>query len=1490
MRGHGELPFESLVREHTGEDFVERRWLHTAIEEAVRDDSSRLVLVTGEPGSGKTSLLTGLAKARPDWLRYFIRAEDDDGTSATGDIHSFLMWTGHQLAARRPELFDEKRLSIEVTQEVGEVADGASVTGITIDDLYASPFGETATLSVRQSVAGMRGSLSGVKIGRAHLSPRLQDPDNLAHLALIGPARVLLKEDPAARIVILLDALDEATAPPAGRPGLLDWLAGSARLPRNVRVVVTSRPHADLRQLTAPGATTTTLDLDPAHRQVGDDLVRYARNALGTPEILTAAQERGLFPDEFQRQVARRAGGNFLYVASYARALSDAIELGNEDMAVRLFDLDGLPPDLAGIYGVLVDAARQAVEGIGKAALGDQREVYVWESIGQPVLGILTVAREPLPESVLIELSGLTGQRRHVRNVLRHLRWLIVRRADRIALFHTSVGEYLVGEQADREYPECAVEETEWHERIVRHYRGSAASWQEVDWSRVDPYGLVHLVEHLLRSGRPAAAGEAVELVCPGLSRAIRVAFGAERRFLELVDRVARHIARTAPVREGLPRLTYLGVVRHQAAQSSSALPPRALGLLARLGRLKEALEHASGIAPSMHRFAAVAEIWRYAHPGPHDPSAEELLELLVETALTIPRHGTKYYREHEARSAMAMAARLLAPHDLDRAVRLWEYGLAAEQQPSARGELPDGLCRAAAAAEPDPDRACAIIERISADRCADYLDLAERVAPERLAEVLHRAESCLDTARPAAQVVALARLAALWAPHEPDTGRRFLARVRAQVFEAAGEEGLAGRLTRAAEVLADVDRTTARLLLSRLDTMVVDGRTENAVLEAAGLFSRWGSPERAQTLVDRYLAWAKTSWAEHSALSALGRSSRAQELRLLEAEYAEFRDPPEERRKGRLLGVRRDDDLVRIIQRMARLDPARAARIAEDVQRTSWNDSGMWSHYFETAAGDPDRGIYGSDRYSVLAGIAHMHVARGEIDEARVILEDLLRRTEGPALLGGRGGYGSELVVSSPEPPRGAGAGNPPPGVNMDAIMLMFNLSHEWAGRARTHFYRDPADIVRAVELGSHSSLARVVRGLASRLAHRDRDRALALVRSLADPAERAIGFTELHVAAHGLDSGRSHHGPEADAFSQEADRALAQLPHHRWSMSGGDDAEKRAWAYVRPDHRVHFELALRALTCRPQDSQAIEKLPYLAHAAQLSSIAWLSGLYADLKVKGQRPAPVFEELHLALLAPPQRANPEDALTDSARAAAAHHEFRISREVPGHRSRVRQVVIENPVYAAAVDLVTPAPGAPLSSAFTRRVRDMLTEGPLPAAAQLLAFAAEARPEHRLELRELAAQLIARADDGSASGVDALASLAAAPLLGDLVDPVALVDRAERCTFRWPGEHWIPRDVVARLFPVLLERAPDAALRKFYEVASTDWGFAMSLLDHATDALIAALGPEAATELTSAVTHGLTCTSPDGTAPRVVDGVRPADLVTGGAGRDGWTA
>ncbi|MFF0513255.1 hypothetical protein [Streptomyces sp. NPDC004250] len=1499
-RGRSGRAFEDVVRDRTGTDYVERAWLTERIERALESERGQYVLVTGEPGAGKTSLLAGMARSRPDRLRHFFRR--DSRTALTGgDVQAFLLSIGHQLARVHPEIFAQDRLSVVIEQHIESVQVEGRVVGLRIEDLQVSPFQQTATLEVQQRIGDVGGSVSGIEIGTAQLEPRLLDPDNLAHLALIGPAQVLAEQDPGARIVILLDALDEIADDDlaAPRDGLLRWLARSPELPENIRIVMASRPHSRLRLLRAAREEhLTEVVIDPGSAQVLDDLRRYADRVLETPAVVAMERTRGRLVGRTKHHAVRGAAGNFLYLATYARALNAAAVEGNDGLTDRLLAFSDIPGNLVGLYGFFLELVREDIAAWPRSRAGASDD---WETRALPLIGVLTVAREPLTEKQLGTLSGTSLDEALVRQVLGSLRWLLDWREHRIGFFHTSIGEFLTAPDTREKHPECWVDAAAWHRRIAEHYRGSAPTWADVDWPAMDRYGLAHLVSHLLKSGSPLS-DDAAHVVCPGLRGAARIEFGSDGRFQDMVDHIAHQLAGRGSVAE-LPALTYLGVVRRRARRSSDALPPRVIGLLARTGRLNEALERVAAITPSQQRITAVEEILRYARPAPGEPTTAELLDLLVECALIMPRSGTDRDIEYDAYSATRRAARLLAPYDLERALRLWQHAQDTVRQKFRSETEPDVVYRAAAAATPDVAEARTLIERISGERWADHLDLAERAGSGATArKLLREAERGLRASRSPLALPALARLAAAWTGHRPHEGRRLLAEVLAEVFAAGEHKELAEQLPAAARVLADVDRTTARCLLARLDTGLEKGNVARALLDAARLWSRWGEYSRAGDCADRYLVQtaARDQWANLDAKEALGHADPEEAMRTAERVHAQVTgrgEPPDP-----VHSLKWDAELIEAVRRMAAHDLGRAARMACDVRQTAWFITD-WSWRDKAMAADeaPVREIFGLDRHSVRAGVGHVHVARGEMTGAAAILDAVLSETENPGTVGWGGvGYTTYAQVPTVSAAEASETDSQP--LNLGGSQYRFNLSEYWAARVRDHFFRTPADIVRAVEVESNSSLDSVVCRFAERVASQDLARAGTLVGALDDPGQRAIGYAMLHRLAHGPDL-VSRHGPEADAFSQEIDRALADLSRYRWTVRGASDEDMGAWVYTRPDHRVRFELAVRALGCREKDVQALQRLPYLARAHRHTLAAWVSSFHADLLIDGQPPVADCEDIHrrnLTSLGARQRLDPAaremfirafqplqspeltDILAQSAAAAAAHHEYRIACSVPGHVSRVADMHIDDPVYGAAVDLVKPAPGAPVSPAFVRRIRELLDKLRFPAAAELLAYAAEVRTDQRPGIRELAAEAAARADDRSVTGVEALSVLASSPSLGELVDPVRLLHAIDRCVPGSPDENWIPGVVTARLFPVLLERAPAVALHKFYEIASTNWSFATGLLEHATEPLTAAFGADAATAVCSAAARGFACTSPEGTAPDVVDGVRLDRLVGGG--------
>ena len=199
----------------------------------------RFVLLTAAPGAGKSTFMAQLAKDHDDWPRYFIRR---DQRTPLGDVgaHSFLLRIGFQLAARYPEAFAQENLELAVQQRIGIAEAGSEVVGAEVKRIVASPF-YRKVLTIQQEIAQSGGRVVGLRVEELVVESQLLDLSQLVNMAIVDPARALLKLHPEDRIVILVDALDE-TRYHDTQDNILKWLTNCPELPPNVRFVLSSRP------------------------------------------------------------------------------------------------------------------------------------------------------------------------------------------------------------------------------------------------------------------------------------------------------------------------------------------------------------------------------------------------------------------------------------------------------------------------------------------------------------------------------------------------------------------------------------------------------------------------------------------------------------------------------------------------------------------------------------------------------------------------------------------------------------------------------------------------------------------------------------------------------------------------------------------------------------------------------------------------------------------------------------------------------------------------------------------------------------------------------------------------------------------------------------------------------------------------------------------------------------------------------------------------
>jgi hypothetical protein len=564
MAGHGSLPaphpqaqlgnqlfFDAVVRGYVEQNprrFVRRDWLAEELDGKLHEPGKRFVLLTAEPGAGKSAFMAQLAYNHPEWLRYFIRKDQSEVLSDVSS-KSLLLRAGYQLSVRHPELFSPEQLRLSIVQRIGRVSEQAEVVGAEVKRLKASPFYQKL-LEIEQQVREDQGKVVGLRVEELVVESRLLQAEDLLHLALIHPARALERTDPAKQIVILVDALDELRYH-ATPENILTWLTNCPELPENVRFVLTSRPPDEALNLFCEKQSPRLCQLTIAEEdpRVKQDVEQFINKVVSEPALAQVLAQITGGAEGFAGKVTRKAHGNMGYVDALARGVDSAfaaIEAQDEKARVAgrraldaLLALQDLPADLQGLYALFLHQIKQGVDGqqiVGKDASGKIYSTDVWPAVYEPILGVLAVAAEPLDVGLIATLGDIATDLKWVHPAVNRLRQFLDVTDGRYRFYHSTVAEFLTSNQT-WENPETAdlyQDAPRQHERIARVYKGAARLWAQVNFSNVNDYGLQHLAWHLSELARAKRNGNYVyQLICRNLLIAKRHRFKSDSRFVE---------------------------------------------------------------------------------------------------------------------------------------------------------------------------------------------------------------------------------------------------------------------------------------------------------------------------------------------------------------------------------------------------------------------------------------------------------------------------------------------------------------------------------------------------------------------------------------------------------------------------------------------------------------------------------------------------------------------------------------------------------------------------------------------------------------------------------------------------------------------------------------------------------------------------------------------------------------------------------------------
>jgi len=441
------------------QDFVGRLWVLNKVIDWVDHGNERFLLITGEPGSGKTALAAWLAGSGP-------RPLDKDANSKLERVRD--QWAAAHFCVGRGQTgtLDPTRFAQSLAHQLSDQYDD-----------YAEAVLQRINpeINIHLEVRENWGRVIGAQIGTLIVNA---DAKGVYNRFIREPLEALFSRQPDLRVFILADALDEALS--YGTTNIVTLLAGSDDLPTGVRFLLTSRNDS---RVTDQFQKKRSLDLSSQKYDPNNDadIRAYVRHRMagGTlKEHMTAIGWLAGVEDH----LIEHAAGNFLYT----EFLLDEVVEGKRSLA----NIADLSRGLFGLY-------RQYLDNILPEMLQSNASPR-WIGEYQPLLGSLSVATPAAPRAVLP--GWIERPRGQVWSLLDDVNQVTEYDpsdggGDR--LYHRSMAEFL----ALGEYQEDGglrrnryfTPPDEQHERIIRYYvTNFRGQWQECDF-----YGLRQLVSHM---------------------------------------------------------------------------------------------------------------------------------------------------------------------------------------------------------------------------------------------------------------------------------------------------------------------------------------------------------------------------------------------------------------------------------------------------------------------------------------------------------------------------------------------------------------------------------------------------------------------------------------------------------------------------------------------------------------------------------------------------------------------------------------------------------------------------------------------------------------------------------------------------------------------------------------------------------------------------------------------------------------------------------
>jgi hypothetical protein len=338
------IDFSRYLKDRT-RDFIGREWSFVALNDwLAHQDGSRMFVVTGDPGSGKTALAAHLHQ---------INLGNVAAPGGLVRLAPGFLTASHFCSARdrrwiNPQAFAESlALQLQVLPGFAEALVQKASLGRII-------------LHSNQKVDVVTGKMIGIQINNLDLSGVAAEDAFMR--AVRQPLEAVYAGTPDTQTLILVDALDEALLY-SGAVNIASLLLDAQYLPRGVRFILTLRPVNEIllrlrRQRPGPeeielSPSAAMADKDAVttgqQNEIANDIRRYAEHALVVRPKLAEHLAKDLNRLDFARLVQERSDGNSLYAQYLLEMLEGSKKIITETTLLAV------PPGLDAFYLEFLD-------------------------------------------------------------------------------------------------------------------------------------------------------------------------------------------------------------------------------------------------------------------------------------------------------------------------------------------------------------------------------------------------------------------------------------------------------------------------------------------------------------------------------------------------------------------------------------------------------------------------------------------------------------------------------------------------------------------------------------------------------------------------------------------------------------------------------------------------------------------------------------------------------------------------------------------------------------------------------------------------------------------------------------------------------------------------------------------------------------------------------------------------------------------------------